>query len=57
MPEKKPGSEGLPYSDAKQVAGGPIEGEAKGEGLGESFGVKGEASQQPVIKGKGGPKS
>ena len=56
MPEnKKPGSEGLPYSDAAQVAGGPIDGAPAGEGLGESFGVKGSADLPPVIKGKGGP--
>lgn len=58
MPEnKKPGSEGLPYSDAAEVAGGPIDGAPKGEGLGEGYEVKGSSDIPAVIKGKGGPKS
>jgi hypothetical protein len=54
--KRKPGSEGLPYSDAAQVCGGPVDGEIKGSGLGESFEVKGGKDVPGVIKGKGGPK-
>ena len=56
-PSRKPGGEGLPYSDLEEVIGGP---ESKNLGLegslGESKGVKGSASLPPVKKGKGGPK-
>lgn len=53
---RKCGGEGLNYTPAAQVAGGPIENDAKGSGLGEGKGVNGSASLPPVIKGKGGPK-
>ena len=57
-PSRKPGGEGLPYSDLEEVIGGP---ESKnmdlaGGSLGEGKGVKGSASLPPVKKGKGGPK-
>ncbi|MEK6650449.1 MAG: hypothetical protein AABY75_05695 [Bacteroidota bacterium] len=51
------GKEGLKYTSAEQVAGGPIENEIKGEGLGAGYEVKGSSKPQSIIKGKGGPKA
>ncbi|MDI6774032.1 MAG: hypothetical protein QME60_01355 [Verrucomicrobiota bacterium] len=50
------GKEGLSYTSAEQVVGGPIDGDIKGSGLGADCEVKGGKSIQTPHKGKGGPK-
>lgn len=50
------GKEGLSYTSAEGVAGGPIDGEIKGSGLGAGHEVKGGKSVPGPVKGKGGPK-
>lgn len=51
------GKEGLKYTSAEQVVGGPIENEIEGSGLGAGHEVKGSSKPHGVVKGKGGPKA
>ena len=44
--KRKPGNEGLPYSDAAQVCGGPVDDQPE-PGLKPEKGVKGSGSIKP----------
>lgn len=43
----KPGDEGLPYKDAEDVCGGPLDNQPE-QGLGAEKGVDGKSSLPPV---------
>lgn len=58
MPNPKQSDKGLPYTDASQVLGGPIDNTISDPGkagLGGGFNPKGAKTPQPFKKGKGGP--
>ncbi len=50
---RRPGSEGLKYTDPAGVAGGPIENQSI-PGINPGKGVDGSKSEPRVVKGKGG---
>jgi len=44
----------MKYDSAEKCVGGPVDGDIKGSGLGEGYGVKGGKAVGPLHKGKGG---